>query len=218
MDSVHDLGGVEGFGPVDRSHEEEVFHAPWEARMFSLAAALSRPAGWSIDWFRHARECARPVDYLSLGYFDQWCHAYEAMLLDSEVVTLEELAAGKALGPVTPPASPPRKGEEISGKAHYPPDPRRPGGPPAYAVGQAVRTRVAGYAGHSRLPRYARGKPGVIQACYGRQILPDASASGREEAEPLYLVKIRAADIWPEAAGSRDEICLDLWESYLEPA
>ncbi len=218
MDSVHDLGGVEGFGPVDRSHEDEFFHEGWEARMFSMAASMSRPEGWSIDWFRHARECARPVDYLTLGYFEQWCHAYEAMLLDSGVVTLDELAAGKALEPVAPPGKPPLKAEDIRGKAHYPPDPRRPGAEPAFAVGDRVRTREAGHAGHTRLPRYARGKPGVIQATYGNQILPDASASGREEAEPLYVVRILVADLWPESAGSRDEVCLDLWESYLERA
>ncbi len=218
MDSVHDLGGVEGFGPVDRSHEDEPFHADWEVRMYSIAAAISRPQGWSIDWFRHARECARPLDYLTLGYFQQWCMAYEAMLLDSEVVTLAELAAGKAPGPVIPPEKPPLRAEDISGKAHFPADPNRPGGTARYQVGEKVRTRKAGYAGHTRLPRYARGKPAEIVSSYGIQILPDASASGREEAEPLYAVMIRAADIWPESVDSQDEIVLDLWESYLEPA
>ncbi len=218
MDSVHDLGGVQGFGPVDRSHEDEFFHAPWEARMFSMAAAMTKPEGWSLDWFRHVRECARPVDYLSLGYFQQWCMAYEATFLDAGVVTLEELAAGRSLQQSQAPESAPLKAEDIAGKAHYPHDPRRPGGSPAFAVGQSVRTRAAGYPGHTRLPRYARGKPGVIQACYGNQLLPDAVASGREEAQPLYVVQIRAADLWPEAADSKDEVCLDLWESYLEPA
>lgn len=218
MDSVHDLGGVEGFGPVDRSHEDEPFHDPWESRMYAIAAAINRPDGWSIDWFRHARECARPVDYMTLGYFDQWTKAYEAMLLDDASATMEELKAGKTLTPVTPPARPCLTAADVAGKAHYPPDPRRQGPAPRFALGEAVRTRQAGYAGHTRLPRYARGKPGVIQAYYGNQILPDASASGREEAEPLYVVLIKVADIWPECAESADEICLDLWESYLEPA
>lgn len=218
MDSLHDLGGMEGFGPVDRSHEDEPFHHPWEARIYAMAAAINRPDSWSIDWFRHARECARPLDYMTLGYFDQWAKAYEAMLLDDGLASLEELAAGKALSPVTPPARPCLTAEDVAGKAHYPHDPVRPGGQPRFAVGEGVRTRVAGYAGHTRLPRYARGKPGVIQAYYGKQLLPDAVASGRAEAQPLYVVMIRAADIWPECADSADEICLDLWESYLEPA
>ncbi len=218
MDSVHDLGGIEGFGPVDRSHEDEPFHAPWESRMYAIAAAIKRPDDWSIDWFRHARECARPVDYLTLGYFEQWCMAYEAMLLDSDIVNLDELAAGKAAAATAPANRQPVTAEQVRGKAHYPENPLRPGGSPCFAVGDKVVTRLAGAPGHTRLPRYARGKPGVIQSYYGNQLLPDAVATGRDEAQPLYVVLIRAADIWPESADSDDEICLDLWESYLEPA
>ncbi|MEO1191264.1 MAG: nitrile hydratase subunit beta [Pseudomonadota bacterium] len=225
MDSIHDLGGVEGFGPVDYDnpgHKGEAFkpfHADWEARMFSIAAAMTRPPGWSIDYFRHTRECITPEDYLTRNYFDQWCQTYGAMLIDAGLVTVDELASGKAEGAVTPPKEEPVKAEAIRNTAHYPPSPLVPGGPePAFKVGDAVMTRTAGAPGHTRLPRYARGKPGVVECYYGNQILPDAAAKGEERGEPLYVIRFQAKDLWAEAADSPDEVCIDLWESYLEPA
>lgn len=219
MDGLHDLGGVEGFGPVDQEDYGRTFKYAWEGRMNGIAAAMARPPGWSIDWFRHARECVRPEDYLTRSYYDQWNLAYAAMLVDSGSVSIEELASGKASLPVTPPKSRPMGAAEVLGKVHPPHDPHRPGGvAPRYRPGDAVRTRPVGFAGHTRLPRYARDKPAVIHACYGRQLLPDAVAAGREEAEPLYCVMLRAKDLWIEAADSPDEVFLDLWESYLEPA
>ncbi len=219
MDGVHDLGGVEGFGPVEHEGVAWPFKHPWEGRMFGIAGLMTRPASWSIDWFRHTRECIRPDDYITRPYYDQWCQTYDAMLIDSGLATVEEVVNGKAAGPVTPPEKAPLGPETVRGKALFPFDPLVPGGPaPAFAVGATVRTKANGHAGHTRLPRYARDKPAVIHAYYGNQILPDASASGREDAEPLYCVMIKAKDIWPESADSTDEIFLDLWESYLEPA
>ena len=80
-----------------------------------------------------------------------------------------------------------------------------------------MRARLAGAIGHTRLPHYVRGRPGIIHACHGNHLLPDAGAKRQERAEPLYAVAFRAADLWPEAAASSDRIFLDLWESYLEP-
>ena len=109
--------------------------------------------------------------------------------------------------------------EAVVGKQHFPADAYVTGGPgPRFRLGARVRTKDHGHGGHTRLPRYARGKPGVIQAYYGDQVLPDASAAGEERGEPLYCVMLKASDLWEEAADSADEVCLDLWESYLDPA
>src|SRR4029077_19588238 len=92
------------------------------------------------------------------------------------------------------------------------------GGPkPAFCGGQKGRARLAGAAGHTRLPRYVRGRPGIIHAYHGDHLLREAGAKGKKRAEPLYAVAFRAADLWPDAAASADRIFLDLWESYLEP-
>ncbi|GAB5467809.1 MAG: nitrile hydratase subunit beta [Rhodospirillales bacterium] len=219
MDSIHDLGGVEGFGPVQHYEPLWPFKAEWEGRMFAMAAAMTRPPGWSIDYFRHSRECIEPQDYLTRNYFDQWCQAYGAMLIDSGVASVGELVSGTSEAPLSPAPPPPVLAEAIRDRAHYPPSPFRPDDPgPAFALGAKVVTRAEGAPGHTRLPRYARGKPGIVQAYYGTQILPDAASKGEERAEPLYVIAIQAKDLWAESADSPDEVCLDLWESYLESA
>jgi nitrile hydratase subunit beta len=88
-----------------------------------------------------------------------------------------------------------------------------------FAVGDAVMTRNLHPPGHTRLPRYARGKRGVIQRLYGAQIFPDTNAHGLgENPQPLYAVRFEARDLWGEAAESDQTVSLDLWESYLESA
>ncbi|HKY95566.1 MAG TPA: SH3-like domain-containing protein, partial [Kiloniellales bacterium] len=88
---------------------------------------------------------------------------------------------------------------------------------PLYKVGQGVRALPLGTPGHTRLPGYARGRAGRVTHLRGHHVLPDASARGQEVAEPLYTVAFAAAELWPEAAHRKDEVMIDLWESYLEP-
>ena len=89
----------------------------------------------------------------------------------------------------------------------------------SFAVGDAVVTRNLHPPGHTRLPRYARGKRGVIQRLYGAQIFPDTNAHGLgENPQPLYAVRFEARELWGEAAESDQTVSLDLWESYLERA
>jgi nitrile hydratase subunit beta len=222
MDGVHDLGGVQGFGPLDIDRDEHAFHHDWEARMWGLNEAMTGDPGWTIDWWRHVRELILPLDYLSRPYFDQWAQVYAALLIDSGIAGLAEVASGKAptaapLGP-GPALVPPMSAAEVAAAARRTMDFRRDGGAkPVFVTGQRVRARLVGAAGHTRLPRYVRGRPGLIHAFHGNHLLPDAGAKGEERAEPLYTVAFRAADLWPEAAGSPDRIFLDLWESYLEP-
>ena len=96
MDGIHDLGGRQGYDTIDVHETEEPFHEPWEARVRGIVDAISRPADWSIDWFRHCRELIDPVDYLTRPYFDQWLQTYAAMMVNSGVATVEELANGHA--------------------------------------------------------------------------------------------------------------------------
>ncbi|MCG8424710.1 MAG: nitrile hydratase subunit beta, partial [Proteobacteria bacterium] len=86
---------------------------------------------------------------------------------------------------------------------------------PRFSPGQAVRTQKHGHAGHTRLPQYARDRAGRIHAHHGAHVFPDSSARGTEVHQHLYSVVFDAAELWAEAAGSRDRVYLDLWESYL---
>ena len=128
MDGPQDLGGRQGFGPVDAAEPEEPFHADWEGRMWGIARGMARPADWSIDWFRHCRELIDPADYLSRPYFDQWMQAYAAMLVDSGVVSVEEIVAGRAAGP--PPRRGRARGARRSGSGRRHPSARPSWGPP----------------------------------------------------------------------------------------
>ena len=77
MNGVHDLGGMQGFGPVEAEADEPVFHAEWERRVFALTLAMAAPGGWNIDMSRHARESLPPAQYLSSSYYEIWLAALE---------------------------------------------------------------------------------------------------------------------------------------------
>lgn len=217
MDGMHDLGGRQGFGKVDAGEPEEAFHSDWEGRMFAIGMLVGGP-GWTIDWWRHGRELIDPAEYLLRPYFDQWMQTVSALLVDSGIVTLEEASSGHAAtrdrghgAPVTL--------ADAHETLHGSPSPySRPSNrKPVYGPGQGVRALALGTPGHTRLPGYVRGRAGRVTHFRGHHVLPDASARGRERAEPLYTVAFAAAVLWPEAVHSRDEVMIDLWESYLEP-
>lgn len=217
MDGPHDLGGKQGFGAVAVDEPEEPFHSDWEARMWAVARGLNKPPGWTLDWWRHGRELIHPVDYLMRPYFDQWMQTYTALLVDFGAVTVAEVASGKAVtsGPgLGKPMSAADVRTVASRKTRYD---RENAPKPAFKAGDRVRTVSHGKPGHTRLPAYARGRTGTIERFCGAHVLPDASARGEERAEPLYTVAFDAGELWPEATGRRERVCLDLWESYLEP-
>lgn len=218
MDGIHDLGGKQGFGPVDVNEPDEPFHAAWEARLLGIVRSFTRPAPWSVDWFRHVRECIEPADYLTRPYYDQWLQTYAAMLVDSGVATVEEIASGTSRTPVDGlPAPAPPESVALS-KATVVRFDRAEGSTPIFAVGDAVSTRWSGAPGHTRLPLYVRGKRGVVAALRGCHDLPDTNMHADGPAEPLYTVSFAVTDLWPEAAGRKDRVFVDLWESYLERA
>ena len=218
MDSIHDLGGRQGFGPIVTDEPDEPFHAAWEARLLGIVRAMSRPSGWTIDRFRFARESIAPVDYLTRAYYDQWLQTYAALLIDSGVATVAEIASGKGSGN-SPDLAPPMTAAAVATAKRTMIRYDRPiDRAPRFAVGDRVVTRRDGAPGHTRLPLYARGRQGTVEHEHGAHVLPDRNVDGEGYAEPLYTVSFAATELWPDAAGVRDRICLDLWESYLAPA
>ena len=213
------LADREGYGPIDVGEPPEPFHAPWEARMLGIVRAFTRPRNWSIDWFRHVRECIGPADYLTRPYYDQWLQTYAAMMIDSGVATLDELATGKSARDIPGHAAADDPGEgrdREDGDGSFRPRIRMPSLPSARATRWSPAN--SGARGHTRLPQYARGRPGRVEVFHGFHVLPDTNMAGNGPAEPLYTVAFRAADLWPEAEGRKDRVYLDLWESYLERA
>lgn len=184
--------------------------------MWSIAM-LTDAADWTIDWWRHVRELIDPADYLTRRYFDQWMQTQTAALIDSGVLTLEEVVAGDRVSARSLTGSPLQRRDVVDAYASFAKDySRKIDTPPIFTKGEQVRARLMGAFGHTRLPAYVRGRIGLIHAHHGAYILPDASARGDKRAEHLYSVVFQANVLWPEAGSRPDKVFLDLWESYLE--
>ena len=93
MNGAHDMGGMDGFGPVELEADEPVFHADWERRAFALTVAMGFYGRWNIDTSRHARENREPLGYLRDSYYERWLHGLERLLEDNGLVTRAEIAA-----------------------------------------------------------------------------------------------------------------------------
>ena len=219
MNGPHDLGGAHGFGPVAPEPDEPVFHADWERRALAMTLAMGGTGSWTIDMSRHARERIPPAEYLAASYYEKWLMGLERLLVERGLVTPAELRAGRSMGA---PAVLPRKPT-----AETVPAALARGGPadrPAvaaalFAVGDAVRAKVMNPAGHTRLPRYVRGRAGRIERAHGVHVFPDSSAHGcGEDPRWLYSVSFGAREVWGPEARAGDTVVLDLWEPYLEPA
>jgi nitrile hydratase len=223
MTRPHDMGGRFGDGPVIPEAEEVKFHADWHPRAMALTVAAGSLGAWNIDMSRHARECLAPKDYARFSYYEKWLAALADLLVQKAVATSDELAGAA-------PVPSPLEAKRLT--AARVPQVLACGAPVArpsemaqrFRPGDEVRTRrfaentkIAG--GHTRLPRYAAGVNGHILRFHGCHILPDASAHGLGEvSEPLYAVALPASQLWAQPEHSGDEVVLDLWQSYLEPA
>jgi nitrile hydratase subunit beta len=92
MSRINDVGGMQGFGPVEPQGDEPPFHADWEAHVFALNQALLRQGVYNLDEFRDAIERMPPQRYLSSSYYEKWLHAVGTLLVEKGVVSPEELA------------------------------------------------------------------------------------------------------------------------------
>ena len=217
MNGVHDLGGMTCFGPVTIEQDEPVFHADWERRVLAITVVASGPLG-SLDYRRHGIERIAPAQYLRSSYYENWLARVELLALETGLVTEEELASGKAERIPDAHAATPEEIDIVI--EHGRPADRSTGRTePAFAVGKPVRARNIHPAGHTRLPRYVRGRLGTIHAIHGTHVFPDTNAHGKgENPQPLYNVRFAATELWGPAAASGDHLHIDLWEDHLEAA
>jgi nitrile hydratase subunit beta len=219
MNGVHDMGGMHGFGRIVREVNEPIFHAAWEAHVRAMMTQVRSRGYFNIDASRHGIERMEPAHYLRASYYERWLATIELNLMEGGFIASEELDARTELLREGSEATLPRSAAIAS--VPEPPHESRDSPLPVshFAVGDAVVTRNIHPPGHTRLPRYARGKRGVIQRLHGAQIFPDSNAHGLgEDPQPLYAVRFDARELWGEAAESCQAVSLDLWESYLEPS
>jgi nitrile hydratase len=208
MDGIHDLGGMSGFGPVEIERNEPTFHEPWEARAFALNTLGIRLGAYNVHEYRHAVERIDPARYLAASYYERWFTAVATLLVEKGVVTRAELEARAGGGfPLARPA------------AHVRPIRVTPSALPRFAKGDAVRVRDIHPAGHTRVPRYVRGKRGVVVRASRAFEFPDLAGHALPaHLEHAYHVEFDARELWSDAAESGGTVVVDLWESYLEAA
>src|SRR6266699_1159021 len=99
MNGIHDMGGMEGFGPVAPEPNEPVFHSAWEGRVLAMNRALGYARLWTIDMSRALIEQIPPHLYLTMSYYEKWFVRLEQLLIERGLVGTDEIAAGHALRP-----------------------------------------------------------------------------------------------------------------------
>lgn len=221
MDGIHDLGGMHGFGPVVSEENMHEQHAEWHSRTRALLRVARSHGVINIDEFRHRIERLRPVDYLTSGYYERWLKSIECLLVEKGVVTQDEVAERMTLlrerpGAVLATSRQPVAADVARPAARVPTTPPLKT-EPGFREGEAVLARNIHPVGHTRLPRYVRGKRGTIHQFQGIHVFPDAHAHGQgEQAQPMYTVRFEADELWSTSAEPREAVYVDLWESYLE--
>ena len=215
MNGIHDMGGMQDMGPVRREIDEPAFHADWEKRIFALVIALD------IDWptRRQQLELIPPADYLRMSYYERWLAAIEPLMLKAGMLSSAEIAHGRVIGAtnerwhVLSTAEVATRIAPVSGEKTAPPIDAR------FRLRQPVRARNVNPVGHTRLPRYVRGKAGTIDRVCAPAALQDAVGNdlgGR--VQHLYTVRFAASELWGVHVNRHDCVYLDLWEDHLEPA
>jgi nitrile hydratase subunit beta len=217
VNGVHDMGGMQDMGSVTPEPNEPVFHEPWEGRVFALRRAMGAWGKWNIDASRYAIEILPAADYLAMSYYERQLVAFVAMLVGAGFVTPTEIDTGSPApdGPRAVPALTVERAQSLITTGI--PTSRDSGAAPRFRSGQRVRARNMHPPGHTRLPRYTRGKIGTIEQDRGVFVFPDTNAHFRgERPQHVYSVRFAARELWGDDAPPSDAVYLDLWDDYLE--
>jgi nitrile hydratase len=217
------MGGMHGYGSIRPRENDATFHHEWEKRVHAVNGVGAIHGIYNIDEDRHAIERMPPDAYLRASYYERWLAALETLLVEKNALSRDEIQARIDLlqrdAGATERRDDPALAEafiarRVTSSLPPPADTSRA----RFQLGDQVIARNIHPAGHTRLPRYARGKHGVIHSFHGVETLPDASAHGRGPSpEPLYNVRFESSELWGASADGRGWVHLDLWESYLEP-
>jgi nitrile hydratase len=220
MNGAHDLGGMMGFGPVAPEKDEPLFHAPWERRALGLTLASAALGEWNLDLMRHAREQIPPPQYLAFSYYQIWITALIAVLESKGIVGEDELAQGHALRPAPATQTPRLEAADVWAMlARGGPCDRSLDRPARFKAGDAVRVLNINPVGHTRLPRYVRGKAGIVERVAGSFVFPDSNAHLKgEDPQWVYTVRFEGPELWGRDADPTLSVSIDAWEPYLEPA
>jgi len=224
MNGAHDLGGMHGFGSVVPEPDEPAFHADWERRAFGLTLAMGAWRRWNLDMSRSAREQMPPAEYLATTYYEHWLFGLKRLMVEHGLVSADEIARAHR-GELTPAGSGALQDGALRAagvermlrnrRAARLDEPVAP----KFRVDQAVLARNIHPVGHTRVPRYVRGRRGVVAIDHGVFVFPDSHAAGEgKKPQHVYTVRFTARELWGPQASPRDTVCVDLWDDYLEAA
>lgn len=217
MNGAQDLGGQMGFGPIELEENEPNFHGKWEERAFAITLAMGATGSWTLDTSRFARESLPPAIYLGTSYYEIWTRGLEKLCLQAGLISEDELASGHKIQPPSPVKRVLQAEDVAATLAKGGPVDRPETAPAAFKVGDRIRTKVMHPEGHTRLPRYARGCEGVIEAVHGVHVFPDTNARGDgEQPTWLYGVAFKGTNVWGPDSDPKVSLRLDLWEPYLD--
>ena len=88
-----------------------------------------------------------------------------------------------------------------------------------FKPGDRVKVRAAYPLGHIRTPFYIRGHSGVVERICGAFRNPEELAQQRsgEPMQPLYRVRFRQQDVWPDYKGNaQDTLEVEIFQHWLE--
>jgi nitrile hydratase len=174
---------------------------------------------WNLDATRYQRELIPPADYFTKTYYERWIVALVELMVKTGLVTKAEIESGTPDqgSPKLTPALTAEKVPTLIAKGV--PAKRDVPVVASFHAGERVRSRNINPVGHTRLPRYARGKVGTIHRDHGVFVFPDSNALFLgEKPQHVYSVRFAARELWGEQAAVQDSVYVDLWDSYLEPA
>ena len=215
----HDMGGEEAGPVIPDAQDAPVFKENWHAHALAITVLSGAHGKWNLDESRHIRETLPTEDYTSFSYYEKWLSGLAGLLVRHGLVSKDELKDGSA-------DTQPLKEKTLLAKdVRAVMDKGGPSGRPIetprkFNLGDQVHTKSPEETarvenGHTRLPRYASEKNGIVVAYHGAHVLPDSNAHGLgENPEHLYAVKFKASDIWQDA-NDQDHVVVDCWESYL---
>lgn len=223
MNGIHDMGGMQDMGVVVPDPDEKPFHERWEGRLWGLLRAMGPFRTRPIPNFRYELEIIPPADYLRMSYYERFYYTLTKWLLKDGLITHAELSSGQAdpgSRRYTPRLTPAMVAEQLTRRTPVRPDEAQL--PSRFHSGERVRARNLNPVGHTRLPRYVRGKLGTIVRESGVLNLEDTDAEGYslpgDKPQHVYLVRFAARELWGEQAGRSDAVMIELWEDYLERA
>ena len=218
------MGGMHGFGPMHIEENEPVFHEAWEGRVYAMAIAAGKKRLTAPLGLRAYIEGLEPARYLRSSYYERWLGAVEDCLVSKGIVTKEELEARAAHFARHLESRPERREDPEAAKSlaaslcrHKSPQ-RETEEAQRFEVGDRVRARNINPEGHTRLPRYIRGRSGVVARVYGVHNFDDSMSQGLgPQPQYIYSVRFEARELWGEEASDTECVYIDMWNSYLEP-